>query len=122
MKINKIIILFIIICIISTTICFAEPIYYPFSEEEIIELASKMKQFETTDSIQTKIIAKQDTLISNYERNILLDSLQINLLNEKIEIYKQHNMVKWYDNKYIWFGYGVFFTYIASLIVMNLSK
>ena len=122
MKINKTIILFIIICIISTTICFAEPIYYPFSEEEIIELASKMKQFETTDSIQTKIIAKQDTLISNYERNILLDSLQINLLNEKIEIYKQHNMVKWYDNKYIWFGYGVFFTYITSLIVMNLSK
>ena len=60
-----------------------------------------MKQFETTDSIQTKIIAKQDTLISNYERNILLDSLQINLLNEKIEIYKQHNIVKWYDNKYI---------------------
>ena len=86
-------------------------------KSDVIEWANKLKQYETSDSLQTSLISDLELQVKKLEENSTLDSLiistrvhQIDLLKETNELYKEKIKVvkpKWHENKWLWFTYGV---------------
>jgi len=86
-------------------------------KSDVIEWANKLKQYETSDSLQTSLISDLELQVKKLEENSALDSLiistrlhQIDLLKETNQLYKEKIKVvkpKWHENKWIWFTYGV---------------
>ncbi|MBT7557785.1 hypothetical protein HN615_12800 [Candidatus Woesearchaeota archaeon] len=86
-------------------------------KSDVIEWANKLKQYETSDSLQTSLISDLELQVKKLEENSTLDSLiistrvhQIDLLKETTELYKEKVKVvkpKWHENKWLWFTYGV---------------
>lgn len=62
--------------------------YYPFSEEEIKELANKMSKLESSDSLKTELISEQKKQINNLKEIIILDSLELSYKDREIQLYK----------------------------------
>jgi glucan phosphorylase len=62
----------------------AEQEYYPFSEEEIINITNHIKELEYKDSLNTEIINKYKQLISQYQTQEQLDTLLIYYKDKKI--------------------------------------
>ena len=89
----------------------------PVPKSDVIEWANKLKQYETSDSLQTSLISDLELQVKKLEENSDLDSLiistrlhQIDLLKETNELYKEKIKVvkpKWHENKWLWFTYGV---------------
>jgi|TARA_B100000959_G_C14873885_1_gene579527 hypothetical protein len=86
-------------------------------KSDVIEWANKLKQYETSDSLQTSLISDLELQVKKLEENSALDSLiistrlhQIDLLKETNQLYKEKIKVvkpKWHENKWLWFTYGV---------------
>ena len=86
-------------------------------KSDVIEWANKLKQYETSDSLQMSLISDLELQVKKLEENSTLDSLiistrvhQIDLLKETTELYKEKVKVvkpKWHENKWLWFTYGV---------------
>jgi hypothetical protein len=86
-------------------------------KSDVIEWANKLKQYETSDSLQTSLISDLELQVKKLEENSTLDSLiistrvhQIDLLKETNQLYKEKVKVvkpKWHENKWLWFTYGV---------------
>ena len=83
---------------------------YTFTEGEVKSLFSSIKEFERKDSLNNIIVANLESQINDYEIIVKNDSLikielekQINLKDDLIKVIEP----KWYENKYLWFGYGV---------------
>jgi hypothetical protein len=89
----------------------------PVPKSDVIEWANKLKQYETSDSLQTSLISDLELQVKKLEENSTLDSLiistrlhQIDLLKETNQLYKEKIKVvkpKWHENKWLWFTYGV---------------
>ena len=78
--------LFILLLVFS--LIFPQKVY-TFTEEEVKSLFSSIKELERQDSLNNE-------LIINLEN-------QLELKDDLIKVIKP----KWYENKYLWFGYGV---------------
>ena len=68
----------------------------PVPKSDVIEWANKLKQYETSDSLQTSLISDLELQVKKLEENSALDSLiistrlhQIDLLKETNELYKE---------------------------------
>ncbi|MBC8388816.1 MAG: hypothetical protein H8E13_12300 [Actinobacteria bacterium] len=83
-------ILNILILLIFVSSIFAQD-YYPFSEQEILDITNEMKELEYSDSIKTELILEYKFQIKNYQQLIKLDSLTINYKNKQIELLKELN-------------------------------
>ena len=85
-----------------------------FTSKEIIDISETLDSLYYMDSINNEIISQQETLISDLETVIRLDSIEliytntkVKLLNENIDLYIQREKYlkpKWYDHKVIWFA------------------
>ena len=90
------------------------------SDETVKGLRTTILEFETSDSLNAAIITELESTISLYKQYQLNDSLTINLYEQKIDLldsrldlYKdlvKEVKPKWYENKWIWFTFGVFAT------------
>ena len=94
-----------------------------FSEEEVINMTNNIKELqfkrEVCESAYTNLesqIKDYDKLTMNYEESVRLCEVQIKIKEDMIKTIKP----KWYENKYLWFFGGVFFTsstvYLAGQI------
>lgn len=110
----------IVILLLSTVIYCEEVQYYPFSKEEIFKIESKMVKSHKVDSLQKLIILKQKEKILLLDQVIKLDSLEIDYMDKKVELYKDKSIVKWYNNKQLWFMYGVSMTILTGWMVGQL--
>ena len=98
-----------------------------YSNEEVLNIANTIKENEEKIDSLHQIIEIDKEINRNLEKNIYMyieksknDSLlmdlkyqQINILNERITLYDDRLKAvepKWYENKYLWFFGGVFFT------------
>ena len=100
-----------------------------FTENEIINISETLDSLYYTDSLNNEIISQQETLISELETIIKLDSIQllytdrkIELLNENINLYierEKYLKPKWYDNKVIWFGGGILTTLLTGKMIVQ---
>ena len=102
-----------------------------FSNEEILELANKIKVLQQSDSLKTVQIDKLEELVGKFEYQARTDSLllaykneQIELLNERDKYYQEQiNLVKprWYQHRYLWFFYGAGTIIASSWVVSNIK-
>ena len=84
-----------------------------FSEEEVQNMFSNIKALEfkreTCESAYANLesqIKDYDKLTMDYEESVKLCERQIKIKDDMIKTIKP----KWYENKYLWFFGGVFFT------------
>jgi len=84
-----------------------------FSEEEVQNMFNNIKELqfkrETCESAYLNLesqIKDYNELNMNYEESIKLCEVQIKIKEDMIKTIKP----KWYENKYLWFFGGVFFT------------
>ena len=97
-------------------ILFGQDKTFTFTEKEILGFTNEIKRLEVKDSLNTILISDLEKINVKLEDNAKTDStlisfkdLQIGLLNEEIELYKRKVKLvkpKWYQNKWLYFGYG----------------
>ena len=83
---------------------------YEFTEEEVQIFYSSIQELEFTDSTNQKIIENLNEQIYMYIHSDSLYQGQIEQYEKQIELQKvmiKEIKPKWYDNKYIWYTYGV---------------
>ena len=83
------------------------------SEEETQGLFNNIKELQFDLDNSLKINSNFELQITDYDKSILNYQDQVKLCNEQIKI--KEDMIKtikpkWYHNRYLWFGFGVFFT------------
>ena len=102
-----------------------------YTQEQIIKLANKMKELESTNSSQAEQIETFKELVVKYDNQSHVDSMlidfqkkQIDILKEREKMYeKQVSLVKpkWYESKYLWYAYGFATVSLSSYIVGNIK-
>ena len=103
-----------------------------FTENEIIEISETLDSLYYLDSINNEIISQQETLISELENIVKLDSVEmsytnkkISFLNDNIKLYierEKYLKPKWYDNKVIWFGTGILTTLLTGKMIVEVVQ
>jgi hypothetical protein len=83
---------------------------YNFTEEEVKSLFSSIKELERQDSLNNELIVNLENQLKNSEVITKNDSLIIIELETQLKL--KDDLIKevtpkWYENKYLWFGYGV---------------
>ena len=83
---------------------------YEFTEEEVQTLYAQIQELENSDSTNQKIIGNLNSQIYMYIQSDSLYQSQIEQYEKQIELQKmmiKEVKPKWYDNKYLWYSYGV---------------
>jgi hypothetical protein len=103
-----------------------------FTSDEIIDISETLDSLYYLDSINNEIISQQETLISELETVIRLDSIEliytdkkISLLNDNINLYierEKYLKPKWYDNKVIWFGTGILTAVLTGKMIVEVVQ
>ena len=94
----------VFISLIVFSLIFPQKVY-TFTEEEVKSLFSSIKEFERQDSLSNELIVNLENQLNNSEMINNNDSLIIVELENQLEF--KEVTPKWYENKYLWFGYGV---------------
>ncbi len=118
-----------ILILLITAFCSAQ---ITLTEEESKRIAINVQnlQFEV-DSLKNIVFAQSD-LIFNYREIVRTDSTLTAQLEEKIEILesdkelleKKVKLVKpsWYENKWLYFGYGAVMSYLISSTLNSITN
>jgi hypothetical protein len=83
---------------------------YTFTEEEVLELYASITELQHSDSLNNEIIITLEDQLNLYESYIQNDSTIISNLEYQLELKDELIEVitpKWYEHKYLWFGYGI---------------
>ena len=96
---------------------------YTFTEEEVLGFTNTIKELELNDSLNVSLVDDLESQIKLFEENSVVDSmlianktLQINLLKDTNKLLEQKVKLvrpKWYENKWLYFTYGVLGTAIS---------
>ncbi len=121
-----------IILLICPLICFGQMVDTCFTSKEIIDISETLDSLYYMDSINNEIISQQETLISDLETVIRLDSIEliytntkVKLLNENINLYIEREKYlnpKWYDHKIIWFGTGILTALFTGKMIVEVVQ
>ena len=97
-----------------------EPKTYTFTEEEVLGFTNEIKELQLKDSLNVSLVMDLEEQIKLYEENSYIDSMlisnkttQINLLKDTNKLLEQRVKLvrpKWYENKWLYFTYGVLMT------------
>jgi hypothetical protein len=93
---------------------------YTFTEEEVLGFTNRIKELELKDSLNVSLVFDLESQIKLYEETSVIDSMlianktnQINLLKDTTKLLEQKVKLvqpKWYENKWLYFTYGVLMT------------
>ena len=93
---------------------------YTFTEEEVLGFTNTIMELELKDSLNVSLVGDLESQLQLFEENSAIDSmlianktLQINLLKDTNELLEQKVKLvrpKWYENKWIYFTFGVALT------------
>jgi len=109
-----------------------------FTEQEVLDISFTLDSLYYLDSVNTKIITEQKSIIKDQENLIQLDSLEndfkqkkITLLQDNITLYQQREIwfdlqlkklqPKWYDHKALWFAGGIITTLLTGQLIVTIS-
>jgi hypothetical protein len=103
-----------------------------FTVQELNNISNTLDSLWRVDEINNDIISKQKQIIKKQESILYLDSIQIvlqkqqvTLLQKNIDLYVEREkrlQPKWYDNKNIWFGLGIFTTLGSGILINEILK
>ena len=99
---------------------FSQDKTYTFTEEEVVTMGKKVKGLEQTVENQSEQLGIYSELMKKYENQTQIDSMlisfktqQVNILKDREVLYeKQIKLIKpkWYENKWLYFTFGVIAT------------
>ena len=99
---------------------FSQDKVYTFTEEEVVNMGNKVKDLQTTVENQAEQLGIYGELIKKFENQTQIDSMllsfktqQVNILKDREVLYeKQIKLIKpkWYENKWLYFTFGVIAT------------
>ena len=97
-----------------------EPKTYSFTEEQVLGFTNAIKELELKDSLNVSLVEDYEAMVKRLEATAAIDSMliankttQINLLKDTNKLLEQKVKLvrpKWYENKWLYFTYGVVFT------------
>ena len=97
-----------------------EPKTYSFTEEQVLGFTNAIKELELKDSLNVSLVSDYEMMVKRLESNAAIDSMlienktvQINLLKEQTDLLNQKVKLvrpKWYENKWLYFTFGVMAT------------
>ena len=97
-----------------------EPKTYSFTEEQVLGFTNAIKELELKDSLNVSLVSDYEMMVKRLESNAAIDSMlienktvQINLLKEQTDLLNQKVKLvrpKWYENKWLYFTFGVALT------------
>ena len=100
-----------------------EPKTYTFTEEEVLAFTNEIKELQLKDSLNVSLVDDLESQIRLFEETSVIDSMliankttQINLLKDTNKLLEQKVKLvrpKWYENKWLYFTYGVLGTAIS---------
>lgn len=103
-----------------------------FTEQELNDISNTIDSLWQVDDVNNEIIVKQKQLIAKQKSIMYLDSIQIvlqqqqvTLLQKNIDLYVEREkrlQPKWYDNKNIWYGLGIFTTLGSGILINEILK
>ena len=93
---------------------------YTFTEEEVTNMANKVKDLQTQVENQTEQIDVYEELMKKYENQTQIDSMLLSFKTQQVDILKDREVLyekqiklikpKWYENKWLYFTFGVIAT------------
>ena len=93
---------------------------YTFTEEEVLGFTNTIKELELKDSLNVSLVDDLESQIRLFEETSVIDSMliankttQLNLLKDTNKLLEQKVKLvqpKWYENKWLYFTYGVVLT------------
>tara|TARA_R100001377_G_scaffold75506_1_gene52079 strand:- start:604 stop:990 length:387 start_codon:yes stop_codon:yes gene_type:complete len=97
-----------------------EPKTYSFTEDQVLGFTNTIKELELKDSLNVSLVSDYEIMVKRLESNAAIDSMlienktvQINLLKEQTDLLNQKVKLvrpKWYENKWLYFTFGVMAT------------
>ena len=97
-----------------------EPKTYTFTEEEVLAFTNEIKELQLKDSLNVSLVMDLESQIKLFEETSVIDSMliankttQLNLLKDTNKLLEQKVKLvqpKWYENKWLYFTYGVLMT------------
>ena len=97
-----------------------EPKTYTFTEEEVLGFTNEIKELQLKDSLNVSLVMDLESQIKLFEETSVIDSMliankttQLNLLKDTNKLLEQKVKLvqpKWYENKWLYFTYGVVLT------------
>ena len=113
-----------IIYILFVGLLFAQDVSEPktcsFTEEQVLGFTNAIKELELKDSLNVSLVEDYEAMVKRLEETAVIDSMliankttQINLLKDTNKLLEQKVKLvkpKWYENKWLYFTYGVLIT------------
>ena len=93
---------------------------YTFTEAEVLGFTNTIKELELKDSLNVSLVEDLESQLKLFEENSAIDSMlianktmQLNLLKDTNKLLEQKVKLvrpKWYENKWLYFSFGVLAT------------
>ena len=97
-----------------------EPKTYSFTEDQVLGFTNAIKELELKDSLNVSLVSDYEAMVKRLESTAAIDSMliankttQINLLKDTNKLLEQKVKLvrpKWYENKWLYFTFGVALT------------
>ena len=97
-----------------------EPKTYSFTEEQVLGFTNAIKELELKDSLNVSLVEDYEAMVKRLEATAVIDSMliankttQLNLLKDTNKLLEQKVKLvrpKWYENKWLYFTFGVALT------------
>ena len=102
---------------------FSQDKTYTFTEEEVVTMGNKVKGLEQTVENQSEQLGIYEELMKKYENQAQIDSMLISFKTQQVDILKDREVLyekqiklvkpKWYENKWLYFTFGVVATSVS---------
>ena len=97
-----------------------EPQTYSFTEEQVLGFINAIKELELKDSLNVSLVSDYEAMVKRLEATAAIDSMliankttQLTLLKDTNKLLEQKVKLvrpKWYENKWLYFTFGVALT------------
>ena len=97
-----------------------EPKTYSFTEEQVLGFTNAIKELELKDSLNVSLVEDYEAMVKRLEATAVIVSMliankttQLTLLKDTNKLLEQKVKLvqpKWYENKWLYFTYGVVLT------------
>ena len=97
-----------------------EPKTYSFTEEQVLGFTNAIKELELKDSLNVSLVSDYEAMVKRSEATAAIDSMliankttQLTLLKDTNKLLEQKAKLvrpKWYENKWLYFTFGVALT------------
>jgi hypothetical protein len=97
-----------------------EPKTYSFTEDQVLGFTNTIKELELKDSLNVSLVSDYEAMVKRLESTAAIDSMLIANKTTQIDLLKDTNKLleqkvklvrpKWYENKWLYFTFGVALT------------